>query len=215
MDFDFCRFALQFLQNGWDRFAANATALSALATFAAVVVAMVANHRATQQLRSALVIHEQQKNVDLLEKRLELARKVADPTLDLDFELQILFFDDDTIIDHYRNLKLSHAHLQSLEDEIRHFLSKAKIPDSEGGCISCDASNVYALMERNGPDTGLEEKFRIACTTCNRARGNCEENKNAYESYKSLKRAKEDISSRKDKLNNAMLNYIKKGIRPM
>ena len=54
---------------GWDE-------LGVIATVLAVIVALYSNRKATKQLKSALEIQEQSKNVGLLDKRIELTEKI-------------------------------------------------------------------------------------------------------------------------------------------
>ena len=77
---------------GWDE-------LGVIATVSAVVVALVANRKASEQLKSALEMQEQSKNVSLLDKRVELAEALQYGRSVSMLTLQVLF--NDEIVKHY------------------------------------------------------------------------------------------------------------------
>ena len=61
---------------GWDELGVIVSILGVIATVGAVIVALVANAKASEQLASALAIQEQSKNVELLNKRMELVGQI-------------------------------------------------------------------------------------------------------------------------------------------
>ncbi len=66
--------------------------IGVIATVAAVIVALVANKKATDSLKLSLKIQEQSKNVDLYEKRLALFEKIKSKTnLSHHTEVNLLF----------------------------------------------------------------------------------------------------------------------------
>lgn len=81
---------------GWDE-------LGVIATVLAVIVALYANRKATQELKSALKMQEQSKNVSLLDKRIELAEKIQTGKSVSELTLQVLF--NDEIFKHYNAVK--------------------------------------------------------------------------------------------------------------
>lgn len=81
---------------GWDE-------LGVIATVSAVIVALVANKKASEQLKSALEMQEQSKNVSLLDKRVELAEAIQSGKSVSELTLQVLF--NDEIVNHYKAWK--------------------------------------------------------------------------------------------------------------
>lgn len=78
---------------GWDE-------LGVIATVAAVVVALRANCKATTQLKSALKMQEQSKNVELMDKRLAIAEEIQREKRVPELTLKVLF--DNEIFEQYQ-----------------------------------------------------------------------------------------------------------------
>lgn len=72
-------------------------AISAIATLAAVIVALSANKKSNEQLKKAIEMHEQSKNISLFEKRLSLLNAILNSgtvsTVSPD-EVELLFNDE-------------------------------------------------------------------------------------------------------------------------
>lgn len=81
---------------GWDE-------LGVIATVFAVGVALYANRKATKQLKSALEIQEQSKNVSLYKERIELMQAIQSNKDVFEPSLKILF--NDEICNHYKAWK--------------------------------------------------------------------------------------------------------------
>lgn len=108
---DFINFALPI---GWNEFGVIATAI-------AVVVALRANKKATEQLQSALAMQEQSKNVSLFDRRVNLAEKIRSEQPVSELELQILF--NEEILKHYRAWRTYIKRKISAEYDMEHFFS--------------------------------------------------------------------------------------------
>lgn len=81
---------------GWDE-------LGVIATVAAVFVALLANRKTSKQLKSALDIQEQSKNISLVDKRIALTEEIERDVEISELAMQILF--DEEIVQSYRRLK--------------------------------------------------------------------------------------------------------------
>ena len=89
---------------GWNEAGVIGTFLGAIATFSAVVVALCANGQAKKQLKSALEMQEQSKNVELMDKRIALAESIQKGHEVSEMSLKILF--DDEIVNCYLKWRL-------------------------------------------------------------------------------------------------------------
>lgn len=77
--------------------------LGVIATVAAVFVALFANRKASKQLKSALDIQEQSKNISLVDKRIALTEEIEMDSEISELAIQILF--DEEIVQSYQRLK--------------------------------------------------------------------------------------------------------------
>lgn len=109
---------------GWDE-------LGVIATVSAVIVALVANKKSTEQLKSALEMQEQSKNVSLLDKRVELAEAIQHGKPISELTLQVLF--NDEIVNHYKVWKNHLREKVYADHDLDRFFAKVKEPDGEGG----------------------------------------------------------------------------------
>lgn len=124
---------------GWDE-------LGAIATAVAVIVALYANKKATQQLKSALKMQEQSKNVGLLDRRIELAEKIQSGKTVSELTLQVLF--NDEIFEHYKAWQTHLAEKSYAEHDLDTFFLSVKVKDGEGGYID----SVRAVIRRYETD---------------------------------------------------------------
>lgn len=142
---------------GWDE-------LGVIATVLAVIVALYANRKATQELKSALKMQEQSKNVSLLDKRIELAEKIQTGKSVSELTLQVLF--NDEIFKHYKDWKNHLSEKAYAEHDLDIFFMLGRIPDDEGGYINDvrDTIRQYEVdMSRpNCPQQTIDE-YRAFC----------------------------------------------------
>lgn len=120
---------------GWEE-------LGVIATVAAVIVALVANKKSSEQLKSALEMQEQSKNVSLLDKRVELAEVIQAGKSVSELTLQVLF--NDEIVKHYQAWKNHITEKVYAEHDLDIFYAEVKIPDEAGGFYT----DVKETMER-------------------------------------------------------------------
>jgi hypothetical protein len=123
----------------------NWDALSSIATVVAVIVALAANRKATQQLKSALEMQEQSKNVGLFDRRVELAEKIKSGNTVPEFTLKILF--NDNIYEHYQKWQNYLSEGNDAQGELEKLRLLGKMPDGEGGYIQITSSNEAKLYQ--------------------------------------------------------------------
>lgn len=80
-------------------------AVSAIATIFATCVALYASIQARNELKSALKIQEQSKNLGLLDKRIELVEKIRSDKSVSEWTLRVLFDYNADIIKHHTALQ--------------------------------------------------------------------------------------------------------------
>lgn len=127
-------------------------AISAAATIAAVVVALLANRKATKQLKSALEMQEQSKNVELMDRRIALTEDIQKGKSVSELELRILF--DNEIFNCYkkwRNYLEEEKSAISDQEIFRMLVMQAKIdgeiPNTMTGAIGNRPSKTYDISE--------------------------------------------------------------------
>ncbi len=79
---------------GWDELGVIFTSLGAIFTFFAVIVALFANHNSGKQLKKALQMHEQSKNIELFDKRVALIEDIKNNVTISYTALKLLFNDE-------------------------------------------------------------------------------------------------------------------------
>ena len=78
----------------WDKIDTIFNIIGVLVTAAAVIVALSANHKATEQLRKTIEMQEQAKNVELFDRRVSLIKTVQSGKTVPELELRLLFNGD-------------------------------------------------------------------------------------------------------------------------
>lgn len=101
---------------GWDE-------LGVIATVAAVIIALVANKKATQQLNSALKMQEQSKNVELLDRRMSMIETIISGNEISQISLQVLF--NKEIDNQYQSWKNHLKERTCAEHEMQMFCSES------------------------------------------------------------------------------------------
>lgn len=118
--------------------------IGVIATVLAVVVALAANRKSSKQLKSALEMQEQSKNVDLLDKRVELAEAIQSGKSVSELTLRVLF--NDEIFKHYKAWKDHLTKKVYAEDDLEKFYDKTKTRDGAGGYITTVKDNFERFM---------------------------------------------------------------------
>ena len=129
---------------GWDE-------LGVIATVLAVVVALAANKKASEQLKSALEMQEQSKNVSLLDKRVELAEAIQHGNSVSELTLQVLF--NDEIVKHYRVWKKHLTEKVYADHDLDRFYAEVEESDGEGGFCT----DVKSTLEKYMADMSRQE----------------------------------------------------------
>lgn len=111
---------------GWDE-------LGVIATVVAVIVALVANRKSSKQLKSALEMQEQSKNVGLLDRRVETAEAIQSGKSVSEITLQVLF--NDEIVKHYKAWKNYLTKKVYAEHDLDRFYAAFRESDGAGGYI--------------------------------------------------------------------------------
>ncbi len=105
-----------------------------IATVAAVVVAMIANHKATLSLNSSLAMQEQSKNVDLFDKRTDIIFDIEKNNETDEVKLQLLF-NNASILAMYNELQELIAKEVCAEIDMKEYQGMLIKDDGEGGYI--------------------------------------------------------------------------------
>jgi len=115
--------------------------LGVIATVIAVIVALAANKKASEQLKSALEMQEQSKNVGLLDRRIELAETIQSGKFVSELTLQILF--NDKILKHYKAWKKYLSEKDSAEHDMGLFFLSGRVEDGESGYINSVRDTIH------------------------------------------------------------------------
>lgn len=194
--------------------------IGTIATVAAVVVALFANRNANKQLRAALKIQEQAKNVDLFDRRVSILSDIQESEETPELPLQLLF--DESICMSYRKLREFVESSNSILHDISTYTNIMVMSDGEGGYTSPIAEIIdfeRKLEESNYPTDKVDEfnklcdKYQITYSETNEAK-----DAKVY-NYKELSRelslANEARQKQKDDLISAMKDFIQKSISPV
>ena len=140
------------------------SAAVALFTFAAVVVAVIANHKATQQLKSALAMQEQSKNTELLSLRVSMAEQVEQDNYIPEMTIRLLF--NSEIYKSYQKL----CSLEQLQKEAEHdekvYFDATEQMDADGYTIhpiKASIAEYESFMSRSDCPGDIFDKYRKFC----------------------------------------------------
>lgn len=138
--------------------------LGVIATVLAVIVALYANRKATKQLKSALEIQEQSKNIGLFEQRIELAQKIQSGYTVSELALHVLFSEE--IVKHYKAWRNCITEKLYAEHDLETFFSACRAEDLEGGYINTVQETIekYELdMSRDGCSPQVAKEYETYC----------------------------------------------------
>jgi hypothetical protein len=142
---------------GWEE-------LGVIATVAAVVVALCANRGARKQLKSALEMQEQSKNVALLEQRVHIADLIREDKAPSITAMRVLF--DDGICNYYDTLSQARKRCQEAQYDERVFFGASKESDGEGGWTNQIQSKIeefqYFMSRPDCPES-IFENYQKYC----------------------------------------------------
>ena len=203
--------------------------LGSIATALAVIVALFANHNSNKQLQKTLQMHEQTKNIELLDERIKIinAVKSNDPISDLKF--QILF--DENIIE----LKKEWNRIKQEISEYKYYLgeyercleetSSDRGPNSPLNQIQDaerDCSEAEPIFDQPESEEYINrcQKFQKICkkyALIIRVPGTENEWRqcNYQELTKSINSAEKKAEQAKQKLQDAMILFVQESIKPL
>jgi hypothetical protein len=195
-------------------------ALSSIATVAAVVVALAANRKSTQQLKSALEIQEQSKNVSLLDRRIELIENIQSGKDVSELTVQVLF--NNNILKHYKEWKNYLVEKTNAEGDLNQFFLLAKEDDGAGGFINDVRKNIEEyemLMSRPDCPHQVYEEYEKYCNTHTFCQFSVSDNEVIEYNYcsisKRLKDAKVNAEREKEETLQLMKEFAEKSILPI
>lgn len=139
--------------------------LGAIATVAAVVVALFANRNANKQLKAALQIQEQSKNVDLFDRRVELVQQIEHDELIYKPALVALFTSD--IVSIFDAMQNTLTARKTAEHDLKVYYDKTRTADGEGGFVSIKEEIEDRLSEltRHNFSVDMEQEFVDFCNS--------------------------------------------------
>lgn len=209
--FKFC------LPIGWNE-------LSAIATTIAVIIAVFANLNSNKQLKKALQMHEQSKNIAFFDRRIVLVENVKNNKSISLSEIKLLF--NKEVLEAMRLYHESHNELNEIEksrhnfwyffDERYKFLSeKDKLKQQ----ILATGNAVLNARKKGEVDLKAENDFKELCEeNIMEWTPPLDESKktlNYYQIFFDLQKAKEIENQRKYSLIYKMEEYILKSIQPI
>lgn len=203
--------------------------LGSIATALAVIVALFANHNSNKQLQKTLQMHEQTKNIDLLDKRIEFIDAIKSDHSISDLKFQILF--DENIIE----LKKEWDTIKQEIAEYKYYLgeyvscleetSSDRGPDSPMNQIQDaerDCSEAEPIFDQPESDEykSRYQKFQKICekyALIIRVHGAENEWRlcNYQELTKSINNAEKKAGQAKQKLQDAMILFVQESIKPL
>lgn len=138
--------------------------IGVIATVLAVIVALFANRKATEGLKSALEIQEQSKNVGLLDKRIELAESIQSGKTVSELTLQVLF--DEEIFQHYKAWRNHVSEGIYAEHDLDVFFLSSRTSDNEGGYLNDVRDTIHkyeADMSKEGCPQQIIDEYQSYC----------------------------------------------------
>ena len=137
--------------------------IGTIATVAAVIVAIVANHKANQSIKYSLKMQEQSKNIDLFEKRVALINDIKENNTADSVVLKLLYQEDERIFESYNKLQILIADNNSLIYQLKLSMVMHKISDGEGGYLVTEPNLIESDNIKN--DEQKELSYRIKNST--------------------------------------------------
>lgn len=197
---------------GWEE-------LSALATFAAVIVALFSNRNANKQLKSALRIQEQSKNIDLFDKRMGIICQVEENRPINDRVVQILFSEE--IYDCYKLMIQFIKNEHEAQSKMNTYKTLCMYPDGEGGYFSSfrEFTDFETELARQNYPEELENEFIGFCKEKEVVyQINSEEKPETYnywEISQEIDKARTSCKKQKELLLSMMQKYIQDTLKPV
>lgn len=199
---------------GWDELAACATTI-------AVIVALFANHKSTKQLKYALKMQEQSKNIELFEKRVSLNESIIKGESISSMALRILFTDE--MSTGYQTICDLEGQYKDAQNDVAVFFQATQTTDADGytrNRVKDKIEEYESAVSRPDCPESIIERFKQYCDeneAYTSAAGYSEDRK-TYNYYEISCREKElntSITSARDTLARQMEEYISESIKPV
>lgn len=141
---------------GWDE-------LGVFVSAAAVIVALVANHKTTKSLNATIRIHEQSKNTELLKERLNTAERIRLGEEVPEMEFKVLF--NDSICDAYGTYQLKRKEFEAAENDEHDFFSvwKDRLEPSEFDEMTTQFERYAQLTEESDCPEPTFNEYKEYC----------------------------------------------------
>lgn len=191
--------------------------IGVIATVAAVIVALRANKKADDSIKKSLRMHEQSKNVDLFEKRVELIEELKHSNKISEVKLQLLF--DKDIIKKYNKFKKCLENISDVEHDIFVYQDVVKTPDGEGGYTS-PLDEILDLEDKLERHNFLAEGVKEFEELCKKHEITyCEFDEPKVYNYKEMRDrladANKELLHEKETLTIKMQKFVKDSISPI
>lgn len=202
---------------GWDELSATATAI-------AVIIAVFANLNSNKQLKKALQMHEQSKNIALFDRRLTLIENVKHNEPISWTELQLLF--NKEVCEAMRAYYESHEQLKKNRADEHNFWyffdEKYKFTPEKDILrqkLVADGKALLRARSKGSSSLKMEDDFRNLCEEnimeWTPSLGKSKNSLNYYSIFFDLERAKEISNERKLAVISKMEEHISNSIKPI
>lgn len=222
---EFCKFICQYN----DQISLFVNAISSIAMVATVIVALCANRQSNKQLKSALEMQEQSKNIELYEKRLEIIKIIYQFKIGMGMEeiqmlpikIRILYNNDEKIMEKFEKLKEYCIDVDKAEEDKKRFISATNKSDGMGGHINLkdEIEEFERRLERNDYDKTAEEPFKKFCDDhicqITNPETNTAETVNYYDIHSRLEESYIGYFDTRRELIELMEQFINNGLQPI
>lgn len=137
--------------------------VSTLVALGAVIVAIVANCKASQSLKYSLKMQEQSKNIDLFEKRVAVLNEIKQKNETQESLLQLLF--NDKVVEAYHSVQTYVLEKDSLEHDLYVYERTLLTSDNQGGFRSplAELHQLEQQLEASGYPAQKVAEFDELC----------------------------------------------------
>lgn len=199
------------------------SASASLFTLVAVIVAICANINSSRQLKKALQMHEQGKNIDLLDKRLEWVKRIQEDAVEDDLAFSVLFSQD--LEKHYHKLKQLKNQIDNYESDLNTYeYLICEAAEAAGRDSALDrikkAQGLACLYDGCDEEEDKEREFRELCyqnevfSSYNSPDGK-QRKYNYYEITAAISQATIERNECRENLVKDMMGFIKDSIKPL
>ena len=222
---EFCKFICQYNT----QISLFVDVLSSIAMVATVIVALYANRQSNNQLKSALQMQEQSKNIELYEKRLEIIKIIYQLKIGIGIEtiqmlpikIRILYNNDEKIMEKFEKLKEYCIDVDKAEEDKKRFISATNKPDGIGGydTLKDEIEKFETKLDRNNYDVTAEEPFKKFCVDhicqITNPETNTAETVNYYDIHSRLEESYIGYFDTQRELIELMEQFINNGLQPI